>query len=58
MPNIKDIYIKLVGIEDQFGRSACNIDDLMKIYGLSEENIISSVKEILNIRKVTNYEKF
>lgn len=44
---IKDISIRLVGIKDLFGRSACNIEDLMNLYGLTEENIISNVKEIL-----------
>lgn len=41
------ISIRLVGIKDLFGRSACNVEDLMDLYGLTEKNIISSIKEIL-----------
>lgn len=44
---IKDISIRLVGIKDLFGRSACSIDDLLETYGLTEKNIAAAVKELL-----------
>lgn len=44
---IKNISIKVIGIKDQFGRSACNYDDLLDFYGLTEKNIINAVEDIL-----------
>jgi len=43
----RDISIKLVGIEDKFGMSACNVNDLMTFYGLTENNIVSNIKDLL-----------
>jgi len=42
--NIAGISITLIGIEDQFGRSACGYEELLNYYGLSTKNIISKVE--------------
>ncbi len=40
----KDLTIKLIGIEDVFGRSACSYEELLNYYGLSVQNIIETAK--------------
>jgi transketolase len=42
-----DIPIVPVGIEDKFGQSAHNYDELLEEYGLTSENIIRALKELL-----------
>ena len=36
-----------IGIEDKFGQSAHDYDELLQEYGLTEENIIGSIKQIV-----------
>jgi transketolase len=40
--------ISTIGIEDQFGQSAHNYNELLDKYGLTTDNIISSVRQLLN----------
>ena len=39
---------EFVAVKDQFGTSARNIEDLMGIYGLTEQAIIESAKRVMN----------
>ena len=36
-----------IGIEDEFGQSAHDYDELLQEYGLTEENIIGSIKQLV-----------
>jgi transketolase len=36
-----------VAVEDKFGQSAHNVDDLMNYYGLTKENIVAKAKSLL-----------
>lgn len=36
-----------VAVEDKFGQSAHNVDDLMNFYGLTKENIVAKAKSML-----------
>lgn len=40
--------ISTIGINDQFGQSAQNYDDLLDKYGLTSDNIIDSARKLLN----------
>jgi len=40
------VPVETIGIEDQFGTSAHNYDELLEAYGLTEDNIIRSVKKL------------
>ena len=40
LKNIEDISITLIGIEDHFGRSDCDYDELLDYYSSSIKNII------------------
>lgn len=42
--------LRMVGIEDEFGKSG-KPDELLKMYGLTTENIIVKIKEIINFKK-------
>ncbi len=44
------VPIKMVGIQDLFGKSG-KPDKLMERYGLTEENIIKQVKEVLKLKR-------
>jgi transketolase len=37
-----------IGIDDRFGQSAHNYDELLEEYGLTEKNIINSVKKLIS----------
>lgn len=39
--------VETIGIEDQYGTSAHNYDELLEAYGLTEENIIRSAKKLV-----------
>ncbi len=41
------VPIVTIGIEDQFGQSAHNYDELLEAYGLTEINIINSILKLL-----------
>jgi transketolase len=41
------IKIKRVGVKDKFGQSACDYDVLLKHYGLTSQEIVNNVKELL-----------
>jgi len=41
------VRIISIGIEDEFGQSAHNYDDLLRDYKLTEENIIGSIKQLV-----------
>jgi len=41
----KEKDFKHIGINDVFGRSSCNYDDLLDHYGLSVKNIVNTIKE-------------
>ncbi len=41
------IPVTTIGIEDRFGQSAHNYDELLAEYGLTTENIIASVKKLV-----------
>ncbi len=43
------IPIETIGIDDSFGQSANNYDDLLNHYGLTEENIVNAVSKIFNL---------
>ncbi|HLV09464.1 MAG TPA: transketolase C-terminal domain-containing protein, partial [Halanaerobiales bacterium] len=43
----EEIRIKRVGINDQFGQSAANYEELLEYYGLTVSNIIKKAREIL-----------
>jgi transketolase len=40
--------ISTIGIEDQFGQSAHSYNELLDEYGLTADNIVSSVRKLLN----------
>lgn len=40
------VPIEAIGIEDQFGKSAHNYDELLEAFGLTEENIVRSVQKL------------
>jgi transketolase len=42
------IPVSTIGIEDKFGQSAHGYDELLEAYGLTSDNIIKSVRKILN----------
>jgi len=42
------IPVSTIGIEDIFGQSAQGYDELLEAYGLTPDNIIKSVRKILN----------
>ena len=42
------IPFSTIGIEDKFGQSAHGHDELLEEYGLTTDNIISSVRKLLN----------
>jgi transketolase len=39
--------IETIGIEDRFGTSAHNYDELLEAYGLTEENIITAIRKLV-----------
>jgi transketolase len=41
------VPVETIGIEDQFGKSAHSYDELLEAYGLTEKNIIRSVKKLV-----------
>jgi transketolase len=41
------VPVETIGIEDQFGKSAHSYDELLEAYGLTEDNIIRSVKKLV-----------
>lgn len=44
------VPVKMVGIEDKFGKSG-KPQELLEKYGLTEENIINKVKEVIKLKK-------
>ncbi len=41
------VPVETIGIEDQYGTSAHSYDELLEAYGLTEDNIIRSVKKLI-----------
>jgi transketolase len=41
------VPVETIGIEDQFGKSAHSYEELLEAYGLTEENIIRSIKKLV-----------
>ncbi len=46
----KNLPIEFVGIEDQFGQSSHNYEELLEFYGLTKENIAVAVKKVLSMK--------
>ena len=42
------IPVSAIGIEDKFGQSAHGYGELLEAYGLSADNIVRSVRELIN----------
>jgi transketolase len=42
------IPVSAIGIEDKFGQSAHDYDELLEAYGLTADNIVRSVRELIN----------
>ncbi len=42
------VPIETIGIMDRFGQSAHSYDELLEEYGLTEENIITSIRKLIN----------
>jgi transketolase len=42
------IPVSAIGIEDKFGQSAHGYDELLEAYGLTADNIVRSVRELIN----------
>jgi transketolase len=41
------VPVTAIGIEDEFGQSAHDYDELLEAYGLTEENIAASIKKLI-----------
>jgi len=42
------IPVSPIGIDDKFGQSAHGYDELLEAYGLASDNILRSVRELVN----------
>jgi len=42
----RDFPVEMVGIQDKFGTSACNYDELLEYYGLTAANIVNSIRKL------------
>lgn len=42
--------VKMVGVQDKFGKSG-KADEVMKLYGLTAENIVTKTKEVIAMKK-------
>ena len=45
------IPVEIIAIQDSFGQSAWNYEELLEHYGLNEDNIIRAVRKCLNTKK-------
>lgn len=44
------VPVKMVGVQDKFGKSG-KADEVMKLYGLTAENIVTKTKEVIAMKK-------